>query len=732
MSPSLPFALDLASPVMLGWLVAAAVPILIHLWSRRRYREMSWAAMQFLLEAIRKNRRRIQLEQWLLLAVRTLLITLIVLAVAEPFFNRGVLTFTGGQRTHRMIVLDGSYSMAYRPTDQTRFEQAKRLAAQIVEQSPQGDGFTLVLLSDPPRVIIGNPVYSPRDFLQELENLKLPHTSADLPRTLAEVEMVLTNVRREHPRLTRHEVCFLTDLCRVGWLPEKGSTAALAELQQQGKRLAASASLVVIDVGQAAAENIAVTGATTNEPFATVARNVEIQAQLRDFGRQSKNRQSVELLVDGRRVAQQNVDLPADGEAAVAFSYRFDTPGDHAIEIRAEGDALEVDNHRWLALTVKQHIPVLCVNGRPSGEAFGGATDYLYYALAPRVDSPDQVLIQPEVAPESALLETDLNRFDCVFLADVAQFTANEARVLDAYVKRGGSLVFFLGPQVLADRYNEQLGDGPGGVGLLPASLGAVVEEPQSRLDPLAYRHPIVQAFRGRERAGLLTTPVEKYVRLSAPKDSTSQVALALGNGDPLIVEAPVHRGRVILVATSADNTWTHMPVWPSYVPIVQELLAYSLSGQLHQQNLEVGQALGSSLSTTAGDVSLVVQGPEERRDPVRIQTEGNSSVWSYLDTNTSGIYTAQFGPPIARTETFAVNVNTEESDLTPLTTDELRDEVWPGVAFAHQTQWDASEQQPVATTSYASPLSKTLLYAVLALLFFETFLAWRFGHQTS
>ncbi len=725
-------AFDLASPAMLGWLAAAAVPILIHLWSRRRYREVPWAAMQYLLEALRKNRRRIRLEQWLLLALRAILIGLIVLAVAEPFFGGGVLTFSAGQRTHRLLVLDGSYSMAYTPTDQTRFDRAKQLAAQIVEESPQGDGFTLVLMSDPPRVVIGNPVFAPRDFLQELDNLRLPHASADLPKTLTEIEQVLTNVRKEHPRLTRQEVYFLTDLCRVGWIPEGGSAAAMAELHQQSKRLAEAASLVVIDVGQPSAENLAVTALSTSEPFATPARNVQIQAQLHNFGRQARNRQPVELLVDGRRVAQQTVDVPTDGEASTAFSYRFDTPGDHTLEVRAEGDALDIDNHRWLAITVKQNIPVLCINGHPSGVPFTGATDYLYYALSPRADSTQPALVRPEVAPESALLEADLSRYDCIFLADVAQFTASEARVLDAYLKRGGSLVFFLGPHVLADRYNQELGGGPGGVALLPTTLGAIVQQPQFRLDPLQYRHPIVQAFRGRERAGLLKTPVQKYFRLNVPKDSTTEVALALGNGDPLIVEAPVHRGRVILVATSADNSWTYMPVWPSYVPIVQELLAYALAGQRRQQNVEVGQALGGTLTAPAGDVSLTIRDPEGRREPVRVQAEGSASVWSYLDTATSGIYTAQLGPPISRTETFAVNVNTVESDLAYLGPDGLRDELWPGIPHVHQSQWDTSEQTLGTTTARGDRLAKTLLYAVLALLFVEILYSWRLGYHSA
>ena len=52
-----------------------------------------------------------------------------------------------------MLVIDGSFSMGYRPGDKTRFERAKEIASRIVEESRQGDGFTLVLMSEPPRVV---------------------------------------------------------------------------------------------------------------------------------------------------------------------------------------------------------------------------------------------------------------------------------------------------------------------------------------------------------------------------------------------------------------------------------------------------------------------------------------------------------------------------------------------------------------------------------------------------
>ena len=726
-------AFDLLSPAMLGWLAAGIAPLLIHLWMRRRYREMSWAAMEYLLAAIKQSRRRMRFEQLLLLIVRTLLIVLVVLAVAEPFFEQAGTPFSPGERTHRVMVIDGSFSMGFKATDKTRFERAKEAARRMVEEGSRGDGFTLVLMAEPPQVLVGTPAYEPRHFLPEIENLKLLHTSADLPATLVEVERILTAARTEHSRLLREEVYFFTDLDRACWALDPSRAQDKAECQQRLIRLAESASLVIVDLGQTGAENLAVTDARTSEPFATLMTGMDIEAEVRSFQRQSKKRQTVELIVDGRRVNQTQVDVPPGGEASVSFSYKFESPGDHEVEIRAAGDNLDVDNHRFLAVPVKSFIDVLCVDGRPSGEPFGAATDFLARALPPKEGLPEQRQIRPEVVPESALSEFDLDRYDCVFLANVAQFTSSEAQVLDSYLAGGGSLVFFLGDRVLADRYNRELGGGQaGGVNLLPAQLGPVVDRTQNRLDPLGYRHPIVQEFRGNEKAGLLTTPVRNYFQLTVPEGSAGKVVLALEDGAPLIVEGPVHRGRVVLVATSADVSWTDMPVWTSYVPIVQEILAFAIRGRFRDRNLLVGDTLGESLLRHTSDVPLTLHTPDGRSQSLRIGNDSEQASWSYSDTFISGNYTAELGPPLSRRQVFAVNVDPRESPLAKISPEELGTQEWPGVPFFHQTGPQQASDEPVAGTGRRSGLPKGLLYMALAMLFLETYLARRFGYYST
>src|SRR6516165_2964378 len=61
---------------------AVAVPVIIHLLNRRRYKIVTWAAMRFLLNAQRQNTRRMRIEQLILLLVRMALVALIVFAMA--------------------------------------------------------------------------------------------------------------------------------------------------------------------------------------------------------------------------------------------------------------------------------------------------------------------------------------------------------------------------------------------------------------------------------------------------------------------------------------------------------------------------------------------------------------------------------------------------------------------------------------------------------------------------
>ena len=254
-----------ALPMLQFGIAATSLPILIHLLNRRKYREMKWAAMRFLVAAMRKNQRRVKIEQWLLLLIRTLVVLLVVLAMAKPMLESLGAIALPGQRTHRVIVLDGSWSMAYTPADKTRFEQAKALAAQLIRDTRRGDVLSIVLMADPPRVVVGDasPSANRDEVLKELETITLPHGGTDLVASLGAVDRVL-----EVSSIPRKEVIFVTDLQAASW--RAGNAGAESLKRAIAKLDARRAQSVVIDLGKDGGENRAVTDLRLDSPVVTL------------------------------------------------------------------------------------------------------------------------------------------------------------------------------------------------------------------------------------------------------------------------------------------------------------------------------------------------------------------------------------------------------------------------------------------------------------------------------
>jgi hypothetical protein len=465
-----------------------------------------------------------------------------------------------------------------------------------------------------------------------------------------------------------------------------------------------------------------VTELRSTSSFVTAGQEVAFDATLHEFGDQSRKQVRVEFLVDDSPVGEQTADVPAGGDATVHFTHRFREGGSHAVAVRAAGDQLEIDNTRWLVVPVEQAIRVLCVAGEPED------AKYLAVALAP--DTEAESAIRPQVISEGELADTELADFQCVFLSNIAQLTADEASRLAQYMEQGGGLAIFLGDRVQADSYNRLAG---GEAPLLPAHLGDVRTEKQFGVDPLDYRHPIAAPFRGRERAGLLTTPVGRYFHLDVSSDrSQAETALALASGDPLVVTVPHGSGRVVLVATAGSlasvdrasgEPWTTWPAWPSFLPVVREILSFAVGGQHDQWQALVGEPLAGTLPTTGASRELELTRPNGRKVSLRAGTSADEA-WRYEDTGVAGIYSiGSGGTDVAR---FAVNVNTQESDLAKVDPRQLPAEI------AVRTDWRNSDAVVASGVLPGKIWNRSLLWAAAALALLELCLAWLFGRGTA
>jgi hypothetical protein len=712
------FDFGFANAAMLGWLSAAAAPLLIHLWSRRQFREVPWAAVTFLLAAVRKNSRRIQLQQWILLAARTLMVALVVFALAEPRGENLAATISVTP-THKVLVIDTSFSMAYRDRDLTRLAEAKRQARELVDQSAASDAFTVITLADRPQPVVRRDIVDRAAVDAQIEGIPQSQGGANLAATFQAVAAALELSTAERERWTRQEVYFFSDLQRATW----SSAENEADLRAKVADLAKAASIHAVDVGVPRASNLAVTDLRSDAALATTGRELGFVATLHEFGDRPRHQVHVEFTVDDETVGEQIVDVPAGGDATAHFTHRIANEGRHVVTVRASGDALDIDNARWLIVPVEREVRVLCVSGEPDD------AKYLAAALAP--DPSADAAIRPQVISEGELADTLLSDFQCVFLSNVPQLTKDEAARLAEYVSRGGGLAIFLGNRVEPESYNKlAAGNDP----LLPARLGDVRNEQSFGVDPLEYRHPIAAPFRGRERSGLLTTPIARYFHLDIPAGaSRAETALALPTGDPLMVTADHGRGRVALVATAASlasvdrssgESWTNWPAWPSFLPVVREILAFATGGERGQWQTHVGAPLAAVIPDAANNGELKLTRPDGRRVALTPASTSADALWRYADTDLAGIYAVRRGnDDIAR---YAVNVDTRESDLAPIDPHQLP------AGISVRANWQGSEPGDGATLSAVALWNRPLLWIAAALALAEPCLAWLFGRGTA
>jgi hypothetical protein len=766
---------------------AASIPIIIHLLNRKRFRVVPWAAMRFLLSAQKRTVKRLRIEQWVLLALRTLLILLLLAAMVsvlpwiEPvwakLFPSGMTAAaTRSSRTHRILVIDGSFSMGLRHDDGTSFDRAKSLAEQVITASSPGDGFSLLVLSAPTQTIVPGPSDDSSKVTREIRELRLPHGNSDLAGGIASLDKMLSQpLGKYHDR----EVIVLTDRQRAFFPLAKdrpdGKRDESAAGIESWYRLQTRARVIVVDVGRDNVDNLAVTHLSLADPLALTRTPNAITAMVQNFGSADRTQVRVELHAGkaksdpddpplAMRIAQQElVTIPAGATVPVTFPYQFRTAGEYVLQVRLEPDSLELDDARSIVVTVRDTVPILLVNGRPAAENEDQATYHLNVALNPFPGATRSPLtpFRPKILSEAQFADPslgDLAACDCVFLCDVARLTESEAGRLDSHLKRGGGVIFCLGPQTDLEAYNRVLHRN--GAGILPFRLVSRVRAPDDQFfnfaaDDETFQRPPLSAFSSdSDRAALLGARVRQHVRVEIPARSSVRRILSFlppagrtitggrGGSEPAILEWQRQRGRVMLVTTTVNTDWGTWPGSTAFLPLMHELARHAILGT-PPRFANAGEPIVEYFPVTLGGTEATIGTPDGRTLTVAIEPQDEVRVLRFPDTDQSGIYRATIGAG-RREMVYAVNVPAvassaiaSESDLRRADPAELQNPA-PEADFQIVTALSqiqrrardntAAEVSDGPRSSAGPAIARYLLLTFFAVLLIELVLAWQFG----
>ncbi len=602
------------NPLFLFALAGGIIPILIHRLVQRHGKVKRFSAVRLLLLSQQNLVRPERLKELILLALRVLAVICLALLIARPvWLFSGV--FSSREEGAKVLILDNSMSMGFREDRGERFELARNYGREILKNL-RGRVLVLPTCPSPGRALDDGPPrwMSPERARQQLETISLSFGKGDPAAALNVAFVAAKDVK---PPL---EVVILTDLVRGAW---EGVHP------DQLKNVPSSLNLTLIRFGGDQRDpNVGVKDVRLVQGEAVVGTPGRLDVTVANLSNQAAST-PVQLFLNGVKTEQKSIDLPAGEEGRVTFELRLERAGGVQGEIRLAQDRLPLDDRFYFPLQARERVKVLVVDGDPRTSLKASESYYLVNALNPGKGEGTPFNVQ--VLQEGELERVDLKPYEAIFLLNVSR---PQSPPLTTHLVSGKPLFIFLGNRVIPEAYRR-----------LPFFPWQLKEVKEGRLPDRIRPMPAngapqeLKALWTKMGESLKKASFERYYRIT----QNGKTLLALDNGDPLLIESGMGKGRVFLFASSADLDWNDLPLNAAYLPLIQSLLKEGVG--INQDFLLPTLRVGEPFPGT-----------------VRSQELG--------DPGGPGIY--RFSTPSGEVRR-GLNPPTEESDLRKMTGEEVK-----------------------------------------------------------
>jgi hypothetical protein len=647
-------------PLWLGLAaLGLALPILIHLI--RRIRRVEWGAMAILLRAMKRRKKRIRMEDLLVLILRCAALVLLALALLRPtLVSRAGAWLLGSQSVGMVIAIDASFSTAH-GSGTTRFDDAIAAALTITATLDPGDPLAIVLLGSTPHVLLQKSGYDELHVSRVLAEAKpLPealHLDACIEPLKAMMISMDTPVQECH---------IISDAQAASWrsISDRGQRL-LTEMStntEQHKR-----HCYFVQTASAHGENVAITRLDYAGGTLRKEGTAGFVAEVINTGKSTSERITVGLEVNGRHIDTRVLGTLPPGRSRMArFSVPFTQSGPHKLIASLTGDAsLGIDDTRYAVARIPEKLSVLCIEDNPFSVEQQEAETYFLQKAIRLKGVGAAVGVRFETVSPSGFGLKHLEDAELVILANVADLSSDAAAMLGTAVRRGMGLLIFTGDAVDPQRLNDVLGTEQG---LLPAKLLEARTQPEARAVPLSISdasHPVGAALAGLSADLRGSTRFWGYIACRPTPDA--RTVLELANGMPLLIEKPVGLGRVLLFTSSPDRSWNDLPISPIY-PIWLHTVASHVTGA-GLDALEVGRDIRVSARHAGPAASITTPAGDLRRGRVEKKTDRVVVAGGLADE--PGFYELRVLEGEAP-QILAANVDAAESDVSVLTQAEL------------------------------------------------------------
>jgi hypothetical protein len=656
----------LFAPWFLAGFIAVAVPIYVHLLRRHTTIPHPFSSLMFFERRTQSSIKHRRLRYLALFSLRTLLLLLLILAFANPFINRSAASMNNEKLV--LLVVDNSFSMRAG----SRLEDARREALSVLESKRPIDRGQVMSFGSQLQVL-SQPSQDLGALRAALENVKPGDSRSNYGELARGVKSLAGSVQ------TPIELHFFSDMQKSS-MP--GSFGELA--------MPANVSLVLHPVAKEPVPNWTVE--SVNAPGQVWdPKKAHVQVVVAGFGTPAASR-TVSLIVNGKTIATQKADVPANGRATVQFQ-SLDVPyGYTRCEVRIDSaDTFPADDVSLFAVERSDPRRALFI----SDAADSRSPLYFRSALA----SAAEAAFTLETVSAGQAAGLPLSKYAFVVLSDLISIPASFESDLVRYVQAGGSVwvvegaaaahsnhIPVFGGNVLESKYYSRTSD---------LFLNVAEADPS---------HPSVE--KADHWAGV------KFYFAARVDPANSRVIARLTDGTPVLLEKKIGEGNVLLFTSGFDNLTNDFPLHPIFVPFVEQTALY-LSGTERRSGSRLVDSFLELRRSKEQTISVEVVDPEGRRP---LSLKDASSAQTYQLTQ-AGFYELKLAN--GRHDVIGVNADRRESNLEVIPDDTLA--LWRGNP-AGAAQAGATGQAQEQTRPYS--LWWYIMLLVLAAAIAESLLA--------
>ena len=627
-------------------LVAAVVPILIHLLQLKKLRRVDFSSIRFLKEIQHASAKRVKLRDYLLLLLRTLAIASLVVAFARPALKGAA---SGDSKSSSVVIIDNSPSTSARNEYGEIFSQIKSVASQLINSFRAGDDVSLVFTSraaDPSRIL---STIDPRSLSTKVTRAERSDVSGSY---LSAIDAAVDKLGSSN--YLNKEIYVLGDLQKDEFTLPSGNSGRGAA----GPRNIPPGTMIFF-LGTPASpnDNLSVSNVKLMNPVVETNTPSDVQATLTNNGGAGKSGVVVSLYLDDRKVAQSVADLPPGSSRTVDLAFSVLSSGYHTGVIQIDDNSIQSDNRDYFSFYAIQELKVVLVTS-------DSASDFVLSAAHATMDT--STVIDTKVVTPGQFVYTNLSGADVVIVESYLD-GQNFRQKLVKFVRDGGGAVLFAPAAGQSAAFGEITSAmNLGRVSKYFTSVGGSFLS-IDRIDAGDnFFHGIFSTKQSADQ--IKNQLVTKVFECAQIEPSPFAHVLMSTSSGPFLMGGEVGSGFTLVVASPADTGSSNFSESPFFPVVIQRAMFYSAAVRHKPIQVYAGEPVDYRYSL-GGIKSAILISPDRTKTEIVPQYVGAGAEFVITGLDRLGTYTLANGDTLCE---ISVNVDPRESDLAQATKSEI------------------------------------------------------------